>query len=217
MNRNPHHRIPSWPPPARRGSCSRAKIVSQKQETSPEPCCAIWDEDFFWSSPPNLRVKLFYASQILFVLLLPRSRYSGATPCCEIDQSCMPITRRQNIYLKTPRISIEKHVKTAFWQLSTHVPIKSRKNTVLIRVKIDTHDLLVFVIFQHSNIAFIFSFSSFSLVQFQISTALYFWSFEWCRRTHFKLRFKLSMKNLQSVNSYFGIPIASKSPLTLRE
>ena len=134
MNRDPHHKIPSWPPPARRGSCPRAKIVPQNQEIGPEPCCAIWNEDFFWSSPSNLRVKLFYALQILFMPLLPRSRYSGATPGREIDQSCMSITRRQNIYLKTPRISIEKHVKTACWQLSTFVPIKSRKNTVLIRV-----------------------------------------------------------------------------------
>ena len=47
----------------------------------------------------------------------------------------MPIPRGSKIYLKTPRISIEKHIKTACWQLSTYVSIKLPKNTVLIRVK----------------------------------------------------------------------------------
>ena len=54
-------------PPPRQGLCPRSKILPQQQATGPEPCCPIRKEDFFWPSPTNVRVKLFYASQILFV------------------------------------------------------------------------------------------------------------------------------------------------------
>ena len=135
----PHNPVvPPPPPPPRRGSCPRTKIVPQKQATRPEPCRPIWDKDFFLVFTSKFKGKIILCLANIIrapTPPLPRSRYSGAAPGCKIAQSCMSITRRQKILLKTASISIEKHVKTACWQLSTYVPIKSRKNTVVIRVK----------------------------------------------------------------------------------
>ena len=68
------------------------------------------------------------------------------------NQWRLSITQGQNICSKTPRISIKKHIKTASWQLSTYVPIKSHKNTVLIRVKVLAQRAMYYAPMQLSHI-----------------------------------------------------------------
>ena len=81
---------------------------------------------------------MLYQIQINRTINGPRSTINPLR--CKIDQSRMSITRGQNIYVKTPRISIEKHIKTGMLTIvNVYVPIKLHKNTVLIR---DKHNIL---------------------------------------------------------------------------
>ena len=68
----------------------------------------------FFGFAPEFKDKIILRLPNIVRASLPRSRYSGAAPGCKIDQFCMSTKRRQKVLLKTPRISIEKHVKTAF-------------------------------------------------------------------------------------------------------
>ena len=102
---------PPPPPPPGKDRALVRKLCPKSRQPARSPAVQFGMKSYFWSSHPNLRVKLFYTSQILLVQPLPRSRYSGALPGCKIDQSCMSITRRQKMLLKTPHISIEKYVK----------------------------------------------------------------------------------------------------------
>ena len=121
------------PPPGKNRAPVR-KLCPESRQPARSPAVQFGMKTFF-GLPPKFKDKIILCLPNIVRALRPRSRYSGAAPGCKIDQSCMSITRRKNICSKTPRISIEKHVKTVGWQLPTYVPIKSRKNTVLIRVK----------------------------------------------------------------------------------
>ena len=100
-------------PPSGDDRATRAKIVPRKQATGPGPCRPIWDEDFFLVFTLENKGKIILCLSNIDRALPLLSRYSGAALGCKFDQSRMSITRRQNIYLKTTCISIEKHVKAA--------------------------------------------------------------------------------------------------------
>ena len=133
MNWDSHHRIPLWPPSPGKDCAPMQKLCPKGRKPARSPAVQIGIKTFCL---PNLRVKLFYTSKTLFVPSSPPG-YATLAPhqAVRLINLACPSQEEKKTYLKTSHISIEKHVKTACWQLSTYVSIKSHKNTVLIRVK----------------------------------------------------------------------------------